>query len=105
MLGDLIQNHPGIVGIAIIAGLLVMLIRSIFRALQRWEIIPDPLLPERWRKRIDAVELKALEASADSRTYGAIAGSLHGGGGSGRKSGGFSGGGGGFGGGGSSGRF
>src|SRR5438552_1326429 len=45
MLGDLIERHPGIVGVAIIAGLLILLIRSIFRALQRWEIIPDPLFP------------------------------------------------------------
>src|SRR5205814_3912494 len=82
MLGDYIQRHPGIVGVAIIAGLLIMLIRSVVRALQRWETIPDPLLPEKWRSRINAIELAALEQSADSRTYGAIAGTLSGGGGS-----------------------
>ena len=79
MLGDLIERHPGIVGVAIIAGLLILLIRSIVRALQRWEILPDPLVPERWRKRVDAVDLKALDASADPKIYSAIAGSLRGG--------------------------
>jgi hypothetical protein len=73
MLGQLIDKHPGIVGVAIIAGLLIMLIRSIFRALQRWEIIPDPLLPEKWRRVIDRAELNALDASADSRNYGWLA--------------------------------
>ena len=106
MLGQLIEQHPGIVGVVIIAGLVILLIRSVIRALQRWEVIPDPLLPEAWRRRVNAVEMAALEASADDRTYGVIAGSLRGGGASsGRKSGSFSSGGGRFGGGGSSGTF
>src|SRR6266550_2914301 len=105
MLGQLIEKHPGIVGVAIIAGLLILLIRSVIRALQRWEVIPDPLLPERWRRRVNAVEMAALDVSADDRTYGIIAGSLRGGSSSGRKSGSFSNGGGRFGGGGSSGNF
>ena len=63
MLGYLIERHPGIVGVAIIAGRLILLIRSIFRALQRWEIIPDPLLPEEWRKRVDAIEQSAQSNS------------------------------------------
>jgi uncharacterized membrane protein YgcG len=106
MLGQLIEKHPGIVGVAIIAGLFILLIRSVIRALQRWEVIPDPLLPESWRRRVNAVEMAALEASADDRTYGVIAGSLRGGGSSSvRKSGNFSAGGGSFGGGGSSGSF
>ena len=36
--------------------LIIMLIRSMIRAFQRWEIIPDPLLPEKWRNRWNAVE-------------------------------------------------
>ncbi len=45
--------------------------------------LPDPLLPERWRRRINFLQRKGLEASADRKTYGVIAGSLRGGGGSG----------------------
>lgn len=103
MLSDLLDKHPEIVGIAIIAGLLILLIRSVIRALQRWEIIPDPLLPEKWRKRVNAIEMKALEASADERTYGVIAGALAPGGATGGRS--RSEGGGRFGGGGASGNF
>jgi uncharacterized membrane protein YgcG len=106
MLGHLIEQHPGIVGVVVIGGLLILLIRSVIRALQRWEVIPDPLLPERWRRRVNAVEMAALEASADERSYGIIAGSLRGGGASSdRKSESLSKGGGRFGGGGSSGDF
>lgn len=43
-------RHPVVVGIAICVTLLLMLVRSIVRALQRWEILPDPILPERLRR-------------------------------------------------------
>jgi len=106
MLGQLIDKHPGIVGVAIIAGLLILLFRSVIRALQRWEVIPDPLLPESLRRRVNAVEMASLEASADDRTYAIIAGSLRGGGSSsGRKAGSFPNGGGRFGDSGSSSNF
>lgn len=97
-------DHHG-VSFVIIGGLIIMLIRSLIRALQRWELIPDPLLPERWRRVINRVEAKALEASADSRTYGAVAGSLNAGKGSQRGKQVFEGGGGRMGGGGASGSF
>jgi len=61
------------IGIAIIIGMLLMFIRSVVRALQRWEILPDPLLPEKWRNRWYALQRSALEASADEKTYDAIA--------------------------------
>jgi len=78
-LSRLIDKHPGVVGVAIITGLILMLIASVIRALKRWEIIPDPLLPERWRRRINFLQRKGLEASADPKTYGVIAGSMRGG--------------------------
>ena len=65
---DWFVEHHG-VPIVIIGGLIILLIRSVVRALKRWEIIPDPLLPERWRRVVNRVEEKALEASADPKTY------------------------------------
>jgi len=100
---DWFVEHHGVF-ILIAGGLLVLLIRSVIRALQRWEIIPDPLLPERWRRVVNKVEEKALEASADPKTYGRIAGAMRGGG-SGSSGGDFKGGGGSMGGGGASGSF
>ena len=67
MLHWFVEHHG--VPIVIIGGLIILLIRSVVRALQRWEIIPDPLLPERWRRVVNRVEEKALEASADPKTY------------------------------------
>src|SRR5438094_10545059 len=74
MLRWLIEHHG--VPIIIIGGLIVMLIRSVVRGVQRWEIIPDPLLPERWRRVVNRVEEKALEASADPKTLDRIANAM-----------------------------
>lgn len=72
MLYDWVEKHPGIIVVIVIIGISLMLIRSIIRALQRWEVIPDPLLPERWRRVINSVERKALEASSDPENYSAV---------------------------------
>ena len=55
-----VGDHPRIVPVAICTVLLLMLLRSIVRAFQRWEILPDPLLPEKLRKIWNGVE-KAAE--------------------------------------------
>jgi hypothetical protein len=71
-LSHLVAAYPGIVAVVVITGLLLMFIASVIRALQRWEIIPDPLLPEKWRNRWYALQRKVLDASADEKTYRAI---------------------------------
>jgi hypothetical protein len=48
-LAEYVGNHPRIVPVAIVSVLLIMLIASVIRAFQRWEILPDPLLPEKLR--------------------------------------------------------
>ena len=72
MLYDWVEKHPGIFVVIVIVGLSLMLIRSVVRALQRWEVIPDPLLPERWRRVINGMQRKALEASSDPKNYSAV---------------------------------
>ena len=72
MLYDWVEKHPGIVVVIVIIGLSLMLIRSVVRALQRWEVIPDPLLPEKWRRVINSMQRKALEASSDPKNYSAV---------------------------------
>ncbi|MGZ7081144.1 MAG: hypothetical protein ACXVJT_17150 [Thermoanaerobaculia bacterium] len=53
---DLVADNPRIVPVAICTVLLLMLLRSMVRAFQRWEILPDPLFPEWVRKIWYAVE-------------------------------------------------
>lgn len=50
ILTSYIGKHPAIVPWGVSAVFLIMLIASVIRAFQRWEIIPDPLLPEKPRK-------------------------------------------------------
>ncbi|PYQ52387.1 MAG: hypothetical protein DMF59_04840 [Acidobacteria bacterium] len=57
------NDHPVFL-IAVIIGIAILFIRSVIRALQRWEVIPDPLLPERWRRAVNSLQRKALEESA-----------------------------------------
>ena len=72
MFYDWLEKHPGVFVVIVIVGLSLMLIRSVVRALQRWEVIPDPLLPERWRRAINSMQRKALEASSDPKNYSAV---------------------------------
>ena len=46
---DYVGTHPRLVPVAIVTVLLIMLIASMIRAFRRWEILPDPLLPEKLR--------------------------------------------------------
>jgi len=46
------NDHPLFLS-AVIVVIAVLFIRSVIRALQRWEVIPDPLLPEPWRRAIN----------------------------------------------------
>jgi hypothetical protein len=59
-LAEFVGNNPVIVPVAIVTVLLVMLIASVIRAFQRWEILPDPLLPEKLRNAWYALQ-KAAE--------------------------------------------
>jgi hypothetical protein len=46
---SLFGQHPRLVPVAICTVLIIMLIASVIRAFQRWEILPDPLLPKKMR--------------------------------------------------------
>ena len=72
MFYDWVERHPGIFVVIAIIGVGLMLMRSIVRALQRWEVIPDPLLPERWRRVVNTLQRKAPEASSDPKNYSAV---------------------------------
>ncbi|MDQ6800272.1 MAG: hypothetical protein M3041_05480 [Acidobacteriota bacterium] len=80
MFYDWVGRHPGIFIVIAIIGVALMMMRSIVRALQRWEVIPDPLLPERWRRVVNSVQQKALEASSDPKNYSAVDRVMRGGG-------------------------
>jgi hypothetical protein len=72
MFYDWVGRHPGIFIVIVIVGVSLMLMRSVIRALQRWEVIPDPLLPERWRRVVNSLQRKALEESSDPKNYSAV---------------------------------
>ena len=65
----LFEKHPPLVGISICAMLVIMLIRSVIRAFQRWEILPDPLMPA-WFRRI----WYGIEKSAEDAIYTGLSG-------------------------------
>ena len=66
---QMFARHPPLVGIAICTMLVVMLIRSIIRAFQRWEILPDPLMPA-WARRI----IYGVEKHAEDVLYERLSG-------------------------------
>ncbi|HEY8130528.1 MAG TPA: hypothetical protein VII12_01440 [Thermoanaerobaculia bacterium] len=55
-----VGEHPRLVPVVICTVLLIMLIASIIRAFQRWEILPDPLLPEKMRNFWYAIQKRAV---------------------------------------------
>ena len=61
------NDHPLFLT-AVIIGISLMFIRSVIRALQRWEVIPDPLLPERWRNVVNSLQRKVLEETSDPKS-------------------------------------
>jgi hypothetical protein len=46
------SDHPVFLT-AVLIGIAILFVRSVVRALQRWEVIPDPLLPESVRRVLD----------------------------------------------------
>ena len=60
------NDHPLFLT-AVIICIGLMFIRSVIRALQRWEVIPDPLLPERWRNVVNSLQRKVLEETSDPK--------------------------------------
>jgi len=65
---DYVGQHPRIVPVAICTVLLIMLIASVIRALKRWEILPDPILPEKLRNVWYAAQKAVSDAFLRSLT-------------------------------------
>ena len=56
-----VGKHPRIALVAVVTVMLIMLIASIIRAFQRWEILPDPILPEKVRRVWNRLQKAAVD--------------------------------------------